>query len=445
MVYTSPTPAYPSSSPSRIPLSPLSPNSSPTKRQSKKIARGTGQDTNTDEYRDYKATAQTPPTLLSNEATPAPPSAPSTASTPSTHPRPTRPRVSRTAAASQVKTWLQTSLLLAARAKSLTSDLKAVQSKYVSEGGTVRVNPVHGGRGSKVPANATTGMKKGASEADSRWYRSEIGLLRKYTETAVGALKDIASVGDNMLDMDAKNNPKGCKNAMEVDKKIRGSNSVCDSAVRSYEATVSVVLERMRGDYSVFDAEIRNTMAYLDNCEAKFERWVSNSGGEEHSELEEIRGHAMASPNIVSIPHTTEAVEMTDFGAREGDVDNDASFYNTKENEHDDDCSVDSDLETEIRIDRVKNDLSRHPDRKLDFKGMASKIDSQINKDGGKSGAGWHKDEHAQFLKAWTRCDGDLDRIVRAVRDLGAVLSRKSDDVIVGHAGWYSEFLQRCR
>jgi len=82
------------------------------------------------------------------------------------------------------------------------------------------------------------------------------------------------------------------------------------------------------------------------------------------------------------------------------------------------------------------------PSTPSSLRALASKIDGQIARDGGKSG-GWHQDEHAAFLKAYTRAGGDLERVVQAVRAGGAVLSSKSDDEVVGHGAWHRVNLRR--
>jgi hypothetical protein len=65
-----------------------------------------------------------------------------------------------------------------------------------------------------------------------------------------------------------------------------------------------------------------------------------------------------------------------------------------------------------------------------------------IDRDGGKTGH-WHPDEHAVFLKAWTRCGKDSDKIAAAARQLGKTLEAFRSDEIVGHAVWLCTFEAR--
>jgi len=66
-----------------------------------------------------------------------------------------------------------------------------------------------------------------------------------------------------------------------------------------------------------------------------------------------------------------------------------------------------------------------------------------IARDGGKTG-NWHPDEHAYFLKAWTRCGEDIDSVVDALRTFSsAVLKNRSNDEVLGHAAWYMQYVAR--
>ena len=58
----------------------------------------------------------------------------------------------------------------------------------------------------------------------------------------------------------------------------------------------------------------------------------------------------------------------------------------------------------------------------------------------------WNADEHSYFLKAWTRCGSDIDSIVQACRSFcSAVLRKRGDDEVLGHAAWYMQHEARVR
>ncbi|GMH87158.1 hypothetical protein TrVE_jg6887 [Triparma verrucosa] len=226
-------------------------------------------------------------------------------------------------------------------------------------------------------------------------YKKSIGRLRSYANIAKSALTQMSS--------SSLASGGGGKDLKELNKR-------CEAAVSSYERDVQAVAERVRVEGVRLDRDGRDLEQFLDGCEHKFKRWES---GEVTSNTPVDFEVKVPSVTATSVPEAFEMSEIT------------------------------SGPSLRAKIDKNEDEAKRTLMKGAEFKRRITRIDNLINSDGGKTGT-WHADEHAGFLKAWTRCGGDVDVIVKAVREHAALLRNRKDPEIVSHAAWYVVYLSRC-
>ena len=103
-------------------------------------------------------------------------------------------------------------------------------------------------------------------------------------------------------------------------------------------------------------------------------------------------------------------------------------------NDYNDDSNNDNAVNTSLEGERT-----------LTIQEKVARINLLIKRDGGSSGHSFHEDEHKAFLKCWTKVYGNMDLIVKGVREHAqSTLARKGNDEIINHAAWYVEYLSRC-
>ncbi|GMH81100.1 hypothetical protein TL16_g08825 [Triparma laevis f. inornata] len=235
------------------------------------------------------------------------------------------------------------------------------------------------------------GFKGTVVEAKMEYKRS-IGRLRSYANIAKSALTSMSSTS-------------------LAGKDLKELNKRCSASVSSYERDVQSVAERVRVEGVRLDRESRDLEQFLEGCGQKFNRWENG----------EVQSNADYDFEVHQVPSVTatdggEAFEMSEITA--GPT-------------------------IRAKIDKNDDDHKRTHMKGEEFKRRIAKIDNLTSADGGKTGT-WHPDEHSGFLKAWTRCNGDVDVIVKAVREHAALLKNRKDSEIVSHAAWYLSYLSRC-
>lgn len=216
----------------------------------------------------------------------------------------------------------------------------------------------------------------GAVEASMGEYRSSIGKLRGHARTARGALEAMSDA------------------ACSSGKDFKELNKRCEAAVEAYERDVQAVAERVRCEGVRLDREARELMTFAEAALEKFCRWERGT-----KDPNFIEGNDTS--HEVIVPMVT-ALEMKPMTGGE---------------------------ERAKTLERKEDKIRAESNKAQGFRAKIAKIDRLIAADGGKT-ANWHVDEQAAFLKAWTRCSGDVETIVKAVREHAIHLRNRSDSEV---------------
>mmetsp|Transcript_27190 Transcript_27190/g.54283 ORF Transcript_27190/g.54283 Transcript_27190/m.54283 type:complete len:564 (+) Transcript_27190:185-1876(+) len=227
-------------------------------------------------------------------------------------------------------------------------------------------------------------------EAAREDYRRSIGRLRGHARTAREALEAMSGA------------------ARSDGKDFKELNKRCEAAVESYERDVQAVAEKVRCEGVRLDREVRELTTFAEAALEKFCRW--ERGAKDQNFVEGNASHE------VIVPMAT-ALEMKEMTGGE---------------------------EKAKTIERKESKLRAISSKAQGFKMKIAKIDRLIAADGGKT-AHWQVEEQTAFLKAWTRCGGDVETIVKAVREHAIALKGRSDSELVSHAAWYVVYLSRLK